>query len=291
MTDIQLAQLRTSYSEVGDGPPILWISGGGGRAADWEADYAHAFADSYRSITFENRGTEGTACEVPLPWAVADMAADTAELLSRVCDVPAVIVGHSLGALIMLQLAADRPELVELGVSLAGAARGDQGWIGDYMRAELELRRRGERLHPAFSATHYAAMMYPAKALQDPDFWASVRDVLESEPVVQNNEATIKTQWEPCLTFDVTARLPAISVPLEVVCFSEDVCAPPAYSAQLASLAADARYHELAGMGHGSLFGHRPREVAHFVRTLVDKHFANAEPGRQQAPDGWPGAR
>lgn len=284
MTDIDLTQLRTSYSEVGDGPPILWISGGGGRATDWDADYAHAFADSYRSITFENRGTKGTACEVPLPWTVADMAADTAELLEHLCDSRAVVVGHSLGALIMLQLAADRPDLVELGISLAGAARGDQGWLGDYMRAEVDLRRRGERLHPSFSATHYAAMLYPAKALQDPGFWADLREGLESESVVANNEATIETQWAPCLDFDVTARLSAVSVPLEVVCFSEDVCAPPAYSAELVSLAVNARYHELEGLGHGSLFGHRPREVADFVRTLVDKHFANAESRRQEPP-------
>ncbi len=126
MTNIQLAQLHTTYAQVGEGPPVVWIAGGGGHGSDWEADYAAAFADSYRSTTFENRGTVGTRCDVPLPWTVADMAADTAELIEAVCDAPAVIVGHSLGALIMLQLAAQRPDLVELGISLAGAARGDQ---------------------------------------------------------------------------------------------------------------------------------------------------------------------
>lgn len=274
MTDIQLKQLRTTYRQVGQGGPIVWVAGGGGRASDWESDYAAAFADSYRSTIFENRGTAGTECDVPLPWTVADMARDTAELIETVCDVPTVVVGHSLGALIMLQLVIDRPELVELGISLAGAARGDEGWIGDYMRAELSLRRNGGRLEPSFSATHYAAMMYPAKALQDRDLWAALRESLESEEVVANTESTMESQWEPCLGFNVVDQLPTITVPLEVVSFSEDVCAPPAYSAELASLAPNARLHELAGMGHASLFGHRPGEVSRFVRSLVDDHFA-----------------
>jgi pimeloyl-ACP methyl ester carboxylesterase len=271
---IQLSALRTPVTEVGAGPTIVWLSGGGGRATDWEEHYTTAFSDGYRSIAFDNRGTSGTDCPQPLPWSVRDMAEDAAEVITKLCDRPAVVVGHSLGALIMLQLVVDRPELVELGISLAGSARADEGWVGDYMRAEIALRRAGVRLDAAFSAAHYAAMMYPAKALQDQALWAALREGLESPAVAENTEDTVLSQWEPCLTFNVTESLPASTVPLEVVCFSEDVCSPPAYSAQLAELAPRARYHELAGMGHGSLFGHRPEEVSRFVRRLVDEHFS-----------------
>ncbi|RNM12093.1 alpha/beta fold hydrolase [Nocardioides pocheonensis] len=273
MTPIHLTNLATFYAETGDGPPILWLSGGGGRASDWGPDYAEAFADGYRSIMFENRGSLGTTCRAPLPWTIADFAADTAELLTKLCDRPAVVIGHSLGALIMLQLAADYPELVTLGISLAGAARGHHGWIGDYMRAEVAYRDAGGSLPPAFSATHYAAMMYPASALQDPDLWPMLREALEDPDAVANTEATVATQWVPCIDFDLVDRLPLVTSPLEIVCFSEDVCAPPAYSAELAELAPQARYHEIEGLGHGSLFGHRPKQVSDFLRELVDNHF------------------
>jgi pimeloyl-ACP methyl ester carboxylesterase len=271
---IQLSALRTPVTDVGKGPTVVWLSGGGGRATDWEEHYTTPFADAYRSIAFDNRGTAGTTCTEPTPWSVRDMADDAAELLAKLCDAPAVVVGHSLGALIMLQLVVDRPDLVELGISLAGSARADEGWVGDYMRAEIALRRAGVRLSPAFSAAHYAAMMYPAKALQDRTLWAALREALESPDVAENTEDTVLTQWEPCLTFNVTEQLPSTTVPLEVVCFSEDVCSPPAYSAELAELAPGARYHELAGMGHGSLFGHRPDDVSRLVRRLVDEHFS-----------------
>lgn len=226
MPHIELSALRTNCVVAGIGPAVLWLSGGGCRAIDWEPDYITPFADHYRSLAFDNRGSMGTRCSEPGPWSVADMAGDAAEVITKFCDGPAVVVGHSLGALIMLQLAVDRPDLVELGISLAGAARGDRGWIGDYMRAEVALREGGGHLEPAFSAVHYAAMMYPAKALQDEALWSTLREGLESPAVVENSESTVLTQWQPCIDFDVSDRLPESTVPLEVVSFSEDVCAP-----------------------------------------------------------------
>lgn len=273
MESITLGTLQTSYKVAGSGPTIVWISGGSGSAADW-ATYVSAFSDHYRSIVFDNRGTTGTTCSQPLPWKISDMARDTAELIERLCEEPVVVVGHSMGAMILLQLAADRPDLIRLGISLAGAARGDQGWVGDYMRAEVQLRKQGQHLDPAFSAVHYAAMMYPAKALQDQDTWNAIRQTLASDAVAQNTEDTVISQWEPCVAFNLTDRLPSLKVPLEAVCFSEDVCSPPAYTAEIAALAPNARLHELEGMGHGSLFGHRPAEIAAFVRRLIDEHYA-----------------
>jgi pimeloyl-ACP methyl ester carboxylesterase len=285
---IKLRSLQTGYDVAGSGPTIIWVSGGGGAAADW-ADYLTAFSDCYRSIAFDNRGTSGTSCTQPLPWTIADMARDTAELIEELSNEPVVVVGHSMGAMIMLQLATDRPDLVRLGISLAGAARGDQGWVGDYMRAEIELRKRGQHLDPAFSAVHYAAMMYPAKALQDQQMWNAIRQSLGSEAVAQNTEDTVIAQWQPCVEFNLADRLPSVTVPLEAVCFSEDVCSPPAYSAQIAALAPNARLHELEGMGHGSLFGHRPDEVAAFIRTLIDEHFAGTR--HQPSVDQQPSSR
>jgi pimeloyl-ACP methyl ester carboxylesterase len=201
------------------------------------------------------------------------MANDAAELIEIVCDAPAVVIGHSMGALIMLQLALDRPDLVTLGVSLAGAARGDVGWAGDYMRAEIALRRQGIRLPVDFMAVHNAALMYPGHALQGQAFWQELRGQLMSPAVHENNEDTVLSQWQACLDFNVESRLASLRTPLEVVAFAEDVCAPPAYSAELARLAPVARYHELPGLGHASLFAHRPEVVAGFLRELLDDHF------------------
>jgi pimeloyl-ACP methyl ester carboxylesterase len=58
---IDLTHLKTTYQIEGTGPDVLWISGGGGRADDWHEHYTSEFGDSYRSVSFDNRGTMGSA--------------------------------------------------------------------------------------------------------------------------------------------------------------------------------------------------------------------------------------
>ena len=97
MPYLEGSQARIHYEQSGEGPDIVWVSGGGGTAADWDGYQIPHFRGKFRNTTFDNRGIGSTICDLPLPWTLEDFARDTAELIQAVCEPPVALVGLSLG--------------------------------------------------------------------------------------------------------------------------------------------------------------------------------------------------
>ena len=273
MPQIELPSGSFHYDEFGGGEEVLWLSGGGAVGAVWHPYQMPYFERFYRCVTYDNRGIGGTVCTEPLPWTIADMARDAAELIEALLDPPVVVCGKSMGGFIGLQLLLDRPDLCRAGIVMGVAPCGHEGWLGDYMRAEVDLRRRGERLEGMFATIHYAAQLFPARALGDPVVWERIKRVL-GEGFNEQNERSLIPQWQACIDFDVRDRLPDCSVPLHVIVFDEDVQAPPQLGEEVARLAPGAEAHVLEGMGHGSVWGHTHEEANPFIKGLIDRYIA-----------------
>ncbi len=98
------------YSVRGSGEPVLLIHGTGVAAtfAPTQADPALA---GYRVIRYHRRGFAGSS-RTPVPFSIADHAADARALLKALGVERAHIVGHSFGGSTALQLALDAPEVV-----------------------------------------------------------------------------------------------------------------------------------------------------------------------------------
>jgi pimeloyl-ACP methyl ester carboxylesterase len=91
----------------GAGTPILLLHGLMGRATTWWS-VARRLTAYGRVVAFDARG-HGRS-QAAGPWTVDRMACDAAEVLEPLG--PGVVVGHSMGGLHALVLAATRPELV-----------------------------------------------------------------------------------------------------------------------------------------------------------------------------------
>jgi len=111
--------LRMRYFVAGEGPPVLLVHGLGGAAVNW-VEIAPALARRRRVVCLDLPGHGGSA---PLahPPSLAAYAGRAALLAEREGMLPAAVVGHSLGGVVALWLAALRPEGVT-GAVLAGAA-------------------------------------------------------------------------------------------------------------------------------------------------------------------------
>lgn len=258
--------------QFGEGPDIVWISGGGDTGSRWHRYQIPYFASGFRNTTFDNRGIGKTVCDAPLPWTFEDFARDTAQLIEAVCRPPVAVVGLSMGALIVQQLALDRPDLVRCAIAM-GTGANSAGWCWDYQKAEMDFRMAGGRLDGMMGVVHYAAMLYPARVLGDDELWPRIRDDLLVWMESGENEDSLIPQWHPCLNFDQTERLPQCSVPLHVVAFSEDIESPPEDGRLVADLAPNAEFHLFEGMGHGSIYGHAQDILNPFIKGIVERYM------------------
>jgi pimeloyl-ACP methyl ester carboxylesterase len=269
MANAALPDVLMHYEQFGAGPDLVWVAGGGGRGLSWHRYQIPAFEREFRCTTFDSRGIGFTRCDQPLPWTVADMAADTAALIETVCDPPVVVIGQSMGGFIVTELALDRPDLLRCVIASGTAAMGGRGWLGDYMAAEVELRRRGGRLEGMFAITHYAAELFPARILGDEREWYEIRQWMEEIGFLEGNEQSLIPQWQACIDFDVRERLGSCRVPFHVFAYAEDVQAPPQFGKEVADLVPGAEYHLFEGMGHGSLRGHGHEAFNTKVREIL----------------------
>ncbi|WP_300012027.1 alpha/beta hydrolase [Pseudonocardia sp.] len=116
----------------GDGPPILLLHGLMGRASTWCA-VARWLTTHGRVVGLDARGHGGSGAAGP--WTVERMVTDAAGALEALGR--ATVIGHSMGGLHGIALAARHPELVralvveDMGVDFRGHSAADaRAWFG-----------------------------------------------------------------------------------------------------------------------------------------------------------------
>jgi pimeloyl-ACP methyl ester carboxylesterase len=90
-------------------PPIVLLHQSLARSEDWENIFPR-LATRYRAIAFDARG-HGKSGRAP-DYSLRAFADDALRMLREIAKEPALLIGHSLGALAALVAAADAPELV-----------------------------------------------------------------------------------------------------------------------------------------------------------------------------------
>ena len=112
-----------SYSVVGTGPPLLWLSGFVLASTSLEG-YVARFSDSYTCIVFDARGS-GRTRPTKWPLSTSSMASDALEVLRHVGYDSAHVHGVSLGGMVAQELAIRAPQHVRtlvLGSTAAGGS-------------------------------------------------------------------------------------------------------------------------------------------------------------------------
>jgi pimeloyl-ACP methyl ester carboxylesterase len=108
------------YEDVGEGVPILLIHPSGATASTW-GSATEELARIGRVITYDRLGYARSGGE-PVR-SVSTHTADAAALLERSEAAPAVVVGTSSGAMIAVDLAVRRPDLVRAVIEHEGPWR------------------------------------------------------------------------------------------------------------------------------------------------------------------------
>lgn len=111
MPKTTVSQIGLYYEVVGEGPPVILISGLGYSAWMWHRMTPYLAAE-FQVITFDNRGS-GRSDKPAGPYHAWMLADDTAGLLNALSIHQAHVVGHSMGGFVAQALALAHPERIQ----------------------------------------------------------------------------------------------------------------------------------------------------------------------------------
>jgi len=234
---------RFSYEAKGarDLPPLVFLHGIGGTARAWRGQL-DAFGDRYRAIAWDMPGYGGSA---PLQSvSIAALAGALKDFLHQVGAVKPVIVGHSIGGMIVQQLLVHDPmiaEYVVLAQTSPAFGRPDGDWQKEFLDARLGPLDRGETM--ASLAPKVVAGLIGDDA--DPAGIELARACMASVP-----EASYRAAMMSMLGFDLRKSLGQIRIPTLVISGTKDKNAPAPMVKKMASFIPNATYVELEGVGH-----------------------------------------
>ena len=246
MTD--LAARKTSNGRFGyeaagdpDAIPLVFLHGIGGAARAWRGQLAH-FSNRFHAIAWDMPGYGGSQ---PLAkTSISSLAAALQDFLHDTGAGKPVLVGHSIGGMIVQQLLADHPTIaraVVLAQTSPAFGKSDGDWQKTFIDARLGPLDRGATM------AQLAPSLVSELVGDNPD--AAGIDVAR-ECMAAVPEASYRAMMLALMGFDLRPALKNIAVPTLVLSGSKDNNAPAPMMAKTASFIPGARYVELAGAGH-----------------------------------------
>jgi 3-oxoadipate enol-lactonase len=234
---------RFGYEAAGDSasPPLVFLHGIGGAARGWRGQIA-TFSDRYRAIAWDMPGYGNSA---PLATVdIATLANALQDFLDQVGATKPVLVGHSIGGMIVQQWLVKHPSAaaaVVLAQTSPAFGKADGEWQKAFIEARLGPLDRGETM------ASLAPTLVKELVGEDPDVAGMeiARDCMAAVP-----EASYRASMLALLGFDKRSALPEIRVPTLVLSGSKDKNAPAPMMAKMATYIPSATYVELEGVGH-----------------------------------------
>ncbi len=235
-----------------ESPPILLIHGAGGSHLYWPPDIRRL--NGFRVIALDLPGhgkSEGIGRQ-----SIRDYV-DAVQGFMDAIDMPAaVIVGHSMGSAIALQLALDAPDRVLALVMVAGGSR---------------LRVAPSILE---NAANPATFPLAVKTINDWAFGAGadphLRELASQRMEKETRPTVLHGDFLACNDFDVSERLDEVKKPTLLLCGTADKMTPLKYSHALHEEIKGSELVEIEGAGH-MLMIEKSHEVAQALEDFIDK--------------------
>jgi non-heme chloroperoxidase len=262
----------------GVGRPFLMLHGVTNSTLIWHYQLLDLVAAGYRVVAMDIRGHGGSQAGED-GYSLEAMARDVYQVVHALELRDAVVVGHSMGGMVLLQLLADHPELAESGAiaSAALVSTSASPVLGNGVPAAAAALVRfltpaagqghirasggriGRRRPPGDLAAAYCRLAFGAKPW--PTHVELLRGMSSAVPpdIVGHLIRTL-------LDLDVRSVLPSIVVPTLVVVGTRDLLTPVWHGRYLASHLPVAELKVLPGCGHVVMLERR-EELA---RLLVD---------------------
>lgn len=214
--------LQLNYEIGGQGAAVLCLHGWASSLRMWQRTGRRLAAD-YRVVSLDLPGF-GASSRPPadFDFRAPSYAAIVSAFLERAAPAPVVILGHSMGGLIALQMALTYPHLVSGLILSNPVVTGNVGpGLGAFLRSRLgqhvlHLSQRSRLLARIGQQTFFAdARFFRGAALR-----RNVVDMARAAP------EAVAGCLRAVLSTDLSAELPGITVPTLVITGAHDMTVP-----------------------------------------------------------------
>ena len=256
--------ITLAYQELGSGYPLVLINGFASTMDMWNPPVLAAFAEQFRIIIFDNRGT-GYSSTSDDPFTISLFASDTLTLMDALGITRAHLLGHSMGTCIAQELVLVHPERADRIVLVSGTCGGERMVR---MKPEIWETLSDKSGTGMDLANRMFSVLFPPKWLIGHDPWQYCPDVHET-----TSAESAARQAEALFSWPGTyERLPEIHSPTLVVTGTEDVVIPPSNSRILADRIPGAGLEEIPGTGHGLMYQCPERFAERVLEFLCTRH-------------------
>lgn len=255
--------------ERGVGRPLLLIHGITLQAGVWAPQF-HLLADRYRVLAMDVRG-HGRSIEGDGGFGRKIAARDVATVVEHFDLRGAIIVGHSMGGMILMEFAGDFPEL--LSERIAGLVFMDTAAYQILPKPALPVAKAlGRRVNARFGR----GKPIPQRRFGEDDLsWVLARVAFGRNPsaaavdqvrryLEEVPQSTSLPSGIDLIDHDAREALKATKTPSLVVVGSMDLLTPVWAARRIASFLPYARFEVLEGAGH-QLMQERPYEFAELL--------------------------
>lgn len=238
-------------------PTLVFLHGIGGRASGWAAIQQACAQAGYASLAWDMPGYGDSPMIEPCTF---DGLADAlAALMDAQQLQQAVLVGHSLGGMVALQMWARHPERVA-GLVLAASSPGFGQGSGDFQKAFIAQRLAP--LEAGQSMAEVAQILVPTMVAPgyDGPGLAQAKACMGSI-----TPAAYKAALSALVQFEQRSALPTITAPTLCIAAEHDRTAAPTVVQRMAEKIPHAQYLCLSGVGHLLTF----EQPDSFARALL----------------------
>jgi 3-oxoadipate enol-lactonase len=238
---------RNYFLEFGRGRPVVLLHGIDNSGRAWAPQIPALMAAGFRVIVPDLAG-HGASAPVTRPFGLQDLAADVIALLAHLDLESADVAGLSLGAMVTLQLALKRPDLIRRLVVANGFAttatpdfkKMADSWAGIF-RSQDGPVTIFEQSWPALVNESFRASSEGWRTYQ---VWHGVAAAMHGPSLAHILEGIVGV--------DLRDGLASLHVEALFIAGEKDAMAPPDTVRRMADAVAGARYAELAGACHVS---------------------------------------
>lgn len=242
---------------TGHGPDVVMVHGLGGATSFYDP-LVTDLAEDFRFIRydFNGHGRSPLSGEV----SIDSLTQDLAEVIkTQTTSGKAHVVGHSLGTLVVQQLAVTHPELVDK-IVLLGPVRAQPG------KAKAGTRERATLVREQGMSAVAEAISRGATSDQAASHNPLLRPLVRELLLGQDAEAY--AQACEALAAATNPDLSAITAPVLLITGDEDQVSPPATNETIAGQLTDVQRHTISGIGHWTVL-EAPDFVADYLATFL----------------------